>query len=159
MEQAPGRPQKHRLSVIRPQGAPEGPPVGHSPEVEDMGAGQGLQTAVLLADGLAAQAAVELGLLHALVETHDVGAQLPLQPFAAVDALAQAVQLQLGQLQRGADETRSVPVSSCPKTPSVLPGPQGAQYTGSLSCHAPALLRALGKMSGPLRALASLHAE
>lgn len=66
-----------------------------------MGAGQGLQAAVPLADGLPAQAAVELRLLHALVEAHDVRTQLALQPFAAVDALAQAVQLQLAQLGRG----------------------------------------------------------
>lgn len=63
-----------------------------------MGAGQGLQPAIPLAYGLAAQAAVELALLHALVEAHDVRTQLPLQPLAAVDALAQAVQLELAQL-------------------------------------------------------------
>lgn len=66
-----------------------------------MGAGQGLQAAVLLAYGLAAQAAVELRLLHALVEAHNVGSQLPLQPLAATDALAQAVQFELAQLGRG----------------------------------------------------------
>lgn len=91
--------------------------------MEDVGAGQGLQTAVLLADGLAAQAAVELGLLHALVEAHDVGTQLPLQPFAAVDALAQAVQLQLAQLRHGGGAGRgrdqvsrgaSAPGAVCP---------------------------------------------
>lgn len=95
-----------------------------------MGAGQGLQPAVPLADGLPAQAAVELGLLHALVEAHDVGAQLPLQPLAAVDALAQTVQLQLAQLgPRGREcrrraETRSVPVSS---RPPPLAQPKAAQ--------------------------------
>lgn len=96
-----------------------------SPEVEDVGAGQGLQPAVFLAYGLATQATVELRLLYALVEAHDVGTQLPLQPLAAVDALAQTVQLQLAQLgqQRGQsgdrgvggeDETKSALVSGCP---------------------------------------------
>lgn len=96
-----------------------------SPEVEDVGAGQGLQPAVFLAYGLATQATVELRLLYALVEAHDVGTQLPLQPLAAVDALTQTVQLQLAQLgqQRGQsgdrgvggeDETKSALVSGCP---------------------------------------------
>lgn len=66
--------------------------------MEDVGAGQGLQPAVPLAYGLAAQAAVELRLLHALMEAHYVRTQLPLQPLAAIDALAQAVQLELAQL-------------------------------------------------------------
>lgn len=66
--------------------------------MEDVGAWQGLQPAVPLAYGLATQAAVELGLLHTLVEAHDVGAQLALQPLAAVDVLTQAVQLELAQL-------------------------------------------------------------
>ena len=91
-----------------------------SPEVEDVGAGQGLQPVVPLADGLPAQATVEFGLLHTLVEAHHVGTQLPLQPLAVIDALAQTVQLQLTQLgQRGqemgrGDETKSVLASSCP---------------------------------------------
>lgn len=71
-----------------------------------MGAGQGLQPAVPLAYGLPAQAAVQLRLLHALVEAHDVGTQLPLQPLAAVDALAQTVQLQLAQLGPRGQECR-----------------------------------------------------
>ena len=108
LEQAPGRPES-TASVWS----------GRSPEVEDVGAGQGLQTAVLLADGLTAQAAVELGLLHTLVEAHDVGAQLPLLPFAAVDALAQAVQLQLAQLRHGHGAGWGMrpgqPPSSCPR--------------------------------------------
>lgn len=69
--------------------------------MKDVGAGQGLQTAVLLPDGLATQAAVELSLLHTLMEPHYVRAQLPLQTFAAVDALTQAVQLELAQLRWG----------------------------------------------------------
>lgn len=68
--------------------------------MKDVGAGQGLQPAVLLPNGLAAEAAVELSLLHALVEPHDVRAQLSLQPLAAVDALAQAMQLELAQLRQ-----------------------------------------------------------
>ena len=68
--------------------------------MEDMGARQGLQPAVLLPDGLATQATVELGLLHTLMEAHDVSTELPLQPFAAVDDLTQAVQLELAQLRR-----------------------------------------------------------
>lgn len=72
-----------------------------------MGAGQGLQPAVPLAYGLPAQATVQLGLLHALVEAHDVGSQLPLQPLAAAYALTQTVQLQLAQLgQQGPESGR-----------------------------------------------------
>lgn len=75
--------------------------------MKDVGAGQGLQPAVLLPDGLTTQAAVELSLFHTLVEPHYVRAQLPLQPFAAVDALTQAVQLELAQLRQvGKDPVR-----------------------------------------------------
>lgn len=109
--------------------------------MEDVGAGQGLQPAVFLAYGLPTQATVQLGLLYALVETHDVGPQLPLQPLAAVDALAQTVQLQLAQLgqQRGEsgdrrvgreDETKSALVSSCP-TSLLCPAQEGVP-AGSL---------------------------
>ena len=69
--------------------------------MKDVGAGQGLQPAVPLPDGLTTEAAVELSLLHALVEPHYVRAQLTLQPFAAVDALTQAMQLELAQLRQG----------------------------------------------------------
>lgn len=68
--------------------------------MKDVGAGQGLEPAVLLPDGLATQATVELGVFHTLVEPHHVRAQLTLQPFAAVDALTQAVQFELAQLGR-----------------------------------------------------------
>lgn len=132
-----------------------------SPEVEDVGAGQGLQPAVPLADGLPAQAAVELGLLHALVEAHDVGAQLPLQPLAAVDALAQTVQLQLAQLgPRGREcrrraETRSVPVSS---RPPPLAQPKAAQGP-VLGTFLPGGWTWGKKMPCPLWALVSPRAE
>lgn len=66
--------------------------------MKDVGAGQGLQPAVLLPNGLTTEATVELSLLHALVEPHYMRAQLTLQPLAAADALTQAVQLELAQL-------------------------------------------------------------
>lgn len=110
-----------------------------------MGAGQSLQPAILLAYGLAAQAAVELCLLHALVEAHDVGAQLPLQTSAAVDALAQAVKLELAQLGPVRPGERDVGVRQvsaseqlpcfppCPAQEALPTGPPGGQYTGLLS--------------------------
>lgn len=104
-----------------------------------MGAGQGLQAAVPLADGLPAQAAVQLRLLHALVEAHDVRAQLALQPFAAVDALAQAVQLQLAQLGAGSTaggggETRSAgeQLSRFPPRPARDAVPEGSPGSQTL---------------------------
>lgn len=101
--------------VVRPAGAPECSketlwplPACQkpSPVVKDVRAGQGLQPAIPLTYGLAAQAAVELCLLHTLVEAHDMGTQLPLQPLAAVDALAQAVQLELAQLEPAGQQCR-----------------------------------------------------
>lgn len=131
-----------------------------------MGAGQGLQPAVPLAYGLPAQAAVELRLLHALVEAHDVGTQLPLQPLAAVDALAQTVQLQLAQLgprgqacgRRGRDQVSAgeqLSRSPCPAQEAVLE----SGCAGSSPGHVPAWLMDLEATPCPLWALVSPHAE
>ncbi|KAK7828919.1 hypothetical protein U0070_002149 [Myodes glareolus] len=97
--------------------------------MEDMGARQGLQPAVLLPDGLATQATVELGLLHTLMEAHDVSTELPLQPFAAVDDLTQAVQLELAQLRRWASRLQSH-TRSLPELPGAA-APEG--WDGSIS--------------------------
>lgn len=125
-----------------------------SPEVEDVGARQGLQPAVPLADGLAAQAAVELGLLHALVEAHDVGAQLALQPLAAVDALAQAVQLELAELRPGKGQVRTESPRRCPRGPAGQSG-----HTGSGPSRVLASPMGLGKTPRPLWALVCPRAE
>jgi hypothetical protein len=97
--------------------------------VENVGAGQGLQPAVLLAYGLAAQATVELCFFHALVEPHDVRTQLLLQPLAAADGLAQAVQLELAQLEPCEQESEAGDKTKASSSPS----------------HCPALLLDLGK--------------
>lgn len=69
-------------------------------EVVDVGAGQRLQLLVPLPDGLAAHAAVELQLLHALQELHHLLPQLLLLLAAPVDPLAQRMGLQHNQLQQ-----------------------------------------------------------
>lgn len=67
---------------------------GHLLEVENVGAGQGLQLLVLLPDGLSTHAAVELQFFHTLQELHHLLPQLLLLLLTAVDVLHQAVNLQ-----------------------------------------------------------------
>lgn len=67
-------------------------------EMEDVGTWQGLELLVLLADGLATHAAVELQLLHTLQEFHYLLPQLALLPLLAENPLVQAVHLQRVEL-------------------------------------------------------------
>lgn len=135
--------------------------------MEDVGAWKGLQPAVPLAYGLSAQTAVELSLLHTLVEAHYVCTQLLLQPLAAVDALAQAVQLELAQLgpagtgeRREQDQVRTGKPPPRPaqealsKGTTMQSGPMGSGPGCIL-----ALLMGLGKTSCPLWAFVCPQAE
>lgn len=75
--------------------------------MEEVGARQRLELVVPLPDGLSAQAAVQLHLLHTLVEPHHMAAQLPLPPLAAIDAFTQAVKLQQAKLVEEARAKRT----------------------------------------------------
>lgn len=66
--------------------------------MEEMGARQRLELAVLLPNGLSTHAAVQLHLLYTLVELHHMVTKFPLLSLCAIDSFTQAVKLQQAKL-------------------------------------------------------------
>lgn len=66
--------------------------------MEEVGARQRLELVVLLPDGLSTHATVQLHLLHAFMELHNMVTQFLLLPLCAIDPFTQAVELQQAKL-------------------------------------------------------------